>query len=354
MSKFQRGQDLVHLIEVKQMGASAGYELWRSLNNELSVRSRVEGQALREQALGLVPPKHLKRPLDVARWYTTELLKFEAQVKHRFPELLIGEQEGILCLMKHLDSETKRYLLLHHSTKSMGELMTGLQFYDEQLRVMDFQREGASGYASAFKGGRGGKGDRDKSNKGPKGNKGNKGGKEKRDRRVAKREERTGKVTKAEKETELGARAERRRRQMSAGTAGRLKDKAAAATSQAVTTQPEAPSSSSSTSAKAAAQPTTKGSGKAQSSIKTFLEGYHFGMMLTNQVVSFPSDDRIYWLIDSGSSFHIITRETLESDHVKILSWLEGRPKSYAETATGDSVEIGGSTHVTCFGGSLL
>ena len=31
MSKFQRGQDLVHLIEVKQMGASAGYELWRSL-----------------------------------------------------------------------------------------------------------------------------------------------------------------------------------------------------------------------------------------------------------------------------------------------------------------------------------
>ena len=74
--------------------------------------------------------------------------------------------------------------------------------------------------------------------------------------------------------------------------------------------------------------------------------------MLTNQVVSFPSDDRIYWLIDSGSSFHIITRETLESDHVKILSWLEGRPKSYAETATGDSVEIGGSTHVlveVCF-----
>ena len=34
MSKFQRGQDLVHLIEVKQMGASAGYELWRSLNND--------------------------------------------------------------------------------------------------------------------------------------------------------------------------------------------------------------------------------------------------------------------------------------------------------------------------------
>ena len=75
---------------------------------------------------------------------------------------------------------------------------------------------------------------------------------------------RTGKVTEAEKETELGA-----------------------ATSQAVTTQPEAPSSSSSTSAKAAVQPTTKGSGKAQSSIKTFLEGSHFGMMLTTRWLVF-------------------------------------------------------------------
>ena len=37
---------------------------------------------------------------------------------------------------------------------------------------------------------------------------------------------------------------------------------------------------------------------------------------------------------------------------MKVLAWLEGRPKSYAETATGDSVEIGGSTHVlveVCF-----
>ena len=43
LSKFQRAQDLIHLIEVAQKGASAGYELWRLLNRELSVRSRVEG-----------------------------------------------------------------------------------------------------------------------------------------------------------------------------------------------------------------------------------------------------------------------------------------------------------------------
>ena len=57
LSKFQRAQDLIHLIEVTQKGASAGYEFWRLLNGELSIRSRVEGQALREEVLNLHPPK---------------------------------------------------------------------------------------------------------------------------------------------------------------------------------------------------------------------------------------------------------------------------------------------------------
>ena len=39
LSKFQRAQDLIHLVEVAQKGASAGYEFWRLLNRELSVRS---------------------------------------------------------------------------------------------------------------------------------------------------------------------------------------------------------------------------------------------------------------------------------------------------------------------------
>ncbi|CAE7794221.1 unnamed protein product, partial [Symbiodinium microadriaticum] len=36
MSKFQRAQDLIRLIEIQQRGASAGYEFWRMLNKELS------------------------------------------------------------------------------------------------------------------------------------------------------------------------------------------------------------------------------------------------------------------------------------------------------------------------------
>ena len=64
------------------------------LNRELSVRSRVEGQALRGTMINLHPPKHLKRPLDVMRWYMTELMKFESQVAKKYPELKVHEQEA--------------------------------------------------------------------------------------------------------------------------------------------------------------------------------------------------------------------------------------------------------------------
>ena len=38
--------DVAKFVELRQGGAAAGYELWRELDKELSVRSRVEGQAL--------------------------------------------------------------------------------------------------------------------------------------------------------------------------------------------------------------------------------------------------------------------------------------------------------------------
>ena len=65
-------------------------QLTSSLNRELSP------QALREQMINLHPPKHLKRPLDVMRWYMTELMKFESQVAKKYPELKVHEQETIL------------------------------------------------------------------------------------------------------------------------------------------------------------------------------------------------------------------------------------------------------------------
>ena len=174
LSKFQRAQDLIHLIEVAQKGASAGYEFWRLLNRELSVRSRVEGQALREPMINLHPPKHLKRPLDVMRWYMTELMKFESQVAKKYPELKVHEQEAVLGVLKYLDEDAKRYLLLHQTTSGLDAMLKGLQFYDEQLRVLTFQKEHHHGYLNAFGAGKGDKGDKGKGEKGKKG-KGDKG-----------------------------------------------------------------------------------------------------------------------------------------------------------------------------------
>ena len=116
---------------------------------------------------------------------------------------------------------------------------------------MDFQREGASGYANAFKGGKGGKGDRDKSNKGFKGNKDNKGEK-------GEKGQKGGKAKEKDRKGDQGGKGDRARSKSreakktdvcrNCGKTGHWardcwappKDKAAAATSQAVTTQPEA------------------------------------------------------------------------------------------------------------------
>ena len=371
LSKFQRAQDLIHLIEVAQKGASAGYEFWRLLNRELSVRSRVEGQALREQMINLHPPKHLKRPLDVMRWYMTELMKFESQVAKKYPELKVHEQEAVLGVLKYLDEDAKRYLLLHQTTSGLDAMLKGLQFYDEQLRVLTFQKEHHHGYLNAFGAGKGDKGDKGKGEKGKKG-KGDKG-KGKGDKGKGKGE-RADKANKGNEKDKSGK-----------GSSARAKSKAkktdvchhcgkkghwardcwlrqAAAVSpyeaNATVTTGTAGSSGSTTAGSASAatkaapkppvsQPTTKGDvGKgAEKGVRTFLEGAYFAMPMV--APSFiESGDKIFWLLDSGSSYHVVSRATLESGHVKVLS-RKKKPKTVCQTATGDLVEVGSDTHAT-------
>ena len=48
-------------------------------------------------------------------------------------------------------------------------MLKGLQFYDEQLRVLTFQKEHYHGYLNAFGAGKGDKGDKGKGEKGKKG-----------------------------------------------------------------------------------------------------------------------------------------------------------------------------------------
>ena len=58
------------------------------------------------------------------------------------------------------------------------------------------------------------------------------------------------------------------------------------------------------------------------------------------------SGDKIFWLLDSGSSYHVVSRATLESGHVKVLS-RKKKPKTVCQTTTGDLVEVGSDTHAT-------
>ena len=369
MSKFQRAQDLIRLIEIQQRGASAGYEFWRMLNKELSVRSRVEGQALREQALNLYPPKYLKRPLDVMRWYMTELMKYESQVTSRFPELKIHEQEAVLGVLKHLDEDAKRYLLLHQTTSGLDAMLRGLQFYDEQLRVLSFQKEHQhGGYLNAFGAGKGDnpkgkKGDKEKKGKG-KGEGKDKKGKGKDGKDKPKGKDRGGGAASSSaprakskaKKTDVchncGGKGHWARdcpvKQASAvshhegggatagGAAGSSGNDAGTAAS-AAKAAPKPPSN----------QPTTKGNAEkgAGKGVRTFLEGAYFAMPSLALPFMQP-EDKVYWLLDSGSSYHVVSKQTLETGHVKILSKRK-MPKTVCQTATGDLVEVGSDTHAT-------
>ena len=369
MSKFQRAQDLIRLIEIQQRGASVGYEFWRMLNKELSVRSRVEGQALREQALNLYPPKYLKRPLDVMRWYMTELMKYESQVISRFPELKIHEQEAGLGVLKHLDEDAKRYLLLHQTTSGLDAMLRGLQFYDEQLRVLSFQKEHQhGGYLNAFGAGKGDnpkgkKGDKEKKGKG-KGEGKDKKGKGKDGKDKPKGKDRGGgaapssapRAKSKAKKTDVchncGGKGHWARdcpvKQASAvshhegsgtttgGAAGSSGNDAGNAAS-AAKAAPKPPSN----------QPTTKGNAEkgAGKGVRTFLEGAYFAMPSLALPFVQP-EDKVYWLLDSGSSYHVVSKQTLETGHVKILSKRK-MPKTVCQTATGDLVEVGSDTHAT-------
>ena len=366
LAKFQRAQDIIHLVEIQQKGASAGYEFWRLLNAELSVRSRVEGQAMREQTLNLAPPKHLKRPLDIMRWFTTELLRFEAQISNRFPELKITEQEAVLHVLKFLDEDAKRYLLLHQTTSGLQPMMRGLQFYDEQLRVLNFQKE-HHGFASAFGSGKDGRG-KDSKGKDGKGKKGEKGkdGKGKSSGKSGKGDgkPKTGKgssnrePSKAKK-TDVCRNCGKKghwardcwRPAKQASAVQEQTDSGVSSGSQVQAPNPKA----------TAIQPTTKGDvGKGerqsqQKGVRTFLEGSYFAMsnfavdsfaMPAVSASGVKHEEGVFWLLDSGSSYHVISRETLDCGHVKVLSRRQ-KPRTVCQTATGDLVEVGSDMRAT-------
>ena len=77
--------------------------------------------------------------------------------------------------------DAKKVLLLHQTTSGLDAMLKGLQFHDEQLRVLTFQKEHHHGNLNVFGAGKGtsvtkGKGDKGKKGKRNKGKgKGDKG-----------------------------------------------------------------------------------------------------------------------------------------------------------------------------------
>ena len=92
-----------------------------------------------------------------------------------------------------------------------------------------------------------------------------------------------------------------------------------------------------------------------QKGVRTFLKGSYFAMsnfavdsfaMPAVSASGVKHEEGVFWLLDSGSSYHVISRETLDCGHVKVLSRRQ-KPKTVCQTATGDLVEVGSDMHAT-------
>ncbi|CAE7706840.1 unnamed protein product [Symbiodinium sp. CCMP2592] len=169
---FARGLDLVKQVEKEQLGSPAGYECIRRLHQELSVASRIEASTLRNEALQYRASTPANRPLDMFRNIQLELAKF-TRLTAGFPDLAFSEADRCMIVLRNLDVEVKKYVLLHARVDSMDQLETALKFYDANLKILNFQEKEGKGAAKDHANaltfgdkGKGKKGDKGKEEKG--------------------------------------------------------------------------------------------------------------------------------------------------------------------------------------------
>ena len=144
-SNYPRGLDILKQIEREQLGVSAGYEAMRRLHQDLAVCSRIEASTLREEILRYSPPKSTKdRPLDVFRNIQVELAKY-ARLVANFPDLFRLEADQSMIVLKCLDVEVKRYILLRAKIDNMVELERVIKFYDANVKILNFSEKPGKG-----------------------------------------------------------------------------------------------------------------------------------------------------------------------------------------------------------------
>ena len=140
LQSFPRGLDVVKQVEKEQLGSPAGYECMRRLHQELSVASRIEASTLRNEALQYRSNTPANRPLDMFRNIQLEIAKF-SRLTAGFPDLALSEADRCMVVLRNLDVEVKKYVLLHARVDSMEQLETALKFYDANLKILTFQEK---------------------------------------------------------------------------------------------------------------------------------------------------------------------------------------------------------------------
>ena len=144
MSQYPRGLDIMKHVEKEQLGVPAGYEALRLLRPELSVGSCIEASTLRDEMLRYRPPISTSRPLDIFRAVQVEIAKYD-RLTSAFPDLALQEPDKCMIVLRCLDQEVKRYILLHSKIDSLVQLEQAIRFYDANLKILQFSEKPGKG-----------------------------------------------------------------------------------------------------------------------------------------------------------------------------------------------------------------
>ena len=106
-----------------------------------------------------------------------ELAKYSRLISG-FPDLFLSEADQSMIVLKNLDVEVKRYILLRAKIDSMVVLERAIKFYDANIKILNFAEKGKD-HANPllFEEKRKGKGKKKGKGKGKEGDKGKKKGK---------------------------------------------------------------------------------------------------------------------------------------------------------------------------------
>ena len=140
LQNFPRGIDIVKQVEKEQLGSPAGYECVRRLHQELSVGSRIEASTLRTEILQFKTTTPGNRPLDCFRNVQLEMSRY-GRLTGSCPDLALTEADKCMVVLQNLDSDIKRYVLLHARIDSLDQLETAIKFFDSNLKILQFSEK---------------------------------------------------------------------------------------------------------------------------------------------------------------------------------------------------------------------